>query len=122
MIASVRKLRETTSSDCREQFLALLSLIKEQARFAFRDQPFDRRQELVAEVIANAFVAFKRLVERGLSDMVYATPLAQYAIRQVRGGRRVGTKLNVRDVSPETSLTICRSGRRWIKPRLGIAV
>jgi hypothetical protein len=101
MIATVRKLRETTSSDCREQFLALLSPIKEQARFAFRDQPFDRRQELVAEVIANAFVAFTRLVRRGLSDVVYATPLAQYAIKQVRGGRRVGTKLNVRDVSSE---------------------
>lgn len=101
MIASVRKLRETTSSDCREQFLTLLSPIKEQARFAFRDQRFDRRQDLVAEVIANAFVAYKRLVERGLSDVVYPTPLAQYAIRQVRGGRRVGTKLNVRDVSAE---------------------
>lgn len=101
MSARVRQLREMTSSDCREQFLALLSPIKEQARFAFRNQPLDRRQELVAEVIANAFVAFKRLVERGLSDMVYATPLAQYAIRQVRGGRRVGTKLNVRDVTSE---------------------
>ncbi len=101
MIANVRKIRQTTSSVCREQFELLLPLIREQARFAFRDQPSERRQDLVAEVIANAFVACKRLVERGLSDVVYPTPLAQYAIKQVRAGRRVGSKLNVRDVSSE---------------------
>ena len=101
MIARVRKFRQSTVSDCREQFLSLLPLIEEQARFAFRSQPFERRQELTAEVIANAFVAFKRLVERGLFDVVYPTPLAQFAIKQVRGGRRVGSKLNVRDASSE---------------------
>jgi hypothetical protein len=31
---------------CRDQFLSLLPPIEEQARFAFRDQPFERRQEL----------------------------------------------------------------------------
>ena len=39
-----------------------------------------------------------RLVELGKQDVAYATPLAQYAIRQVRSGRRVGSKLNQRDV------------------------
>ncbi len=34
-------------------------------------------------------------------EVVYPTPLAQYAIKQVRDGRRVGAKLNVRDVSSE---------------------
>lgn len=101
MIANVRKIRQTTSSVCREQFVSLLPLIEEQARYAFRNQTFERREELIAEVIANAFVAFKRLVERGLSDVVYPTPLARYAIKQVRAGRRVGAKLNVRDVSSE---------------------
>jgi len=99
MIASARKLRRAT----REQFLSIMPLIEEQARFAFRDKPFEARRELIAEVVANAFVAFVRLVRRGLSDVVYPTPLAQYAIKQVRGGRRVGTKLNVRDVSSEYS-------------------
>ena len=56
---------------------------------------------LIAEVIANAWVAFKRLMERGLERVIYATPLAGYAIRQVRSGRRVGTMLNVRDVTSE---------------------
>ena len=40
-----------------------------------------------------------RLVERGRKDIAFASPLAGYAIRQVRSGRCVGTKLNVGDVS-----------------------
>ena len=101
MIASVQRIHQTHTTARNEQFLSLLPLIKKQARFAFRDKPHGHRQELISEVIANAFVAFNRLVERGLSDVVYAMPLAQYAIKQVCGGRRVGAKLNVRDVSSE---------------------
>ena len=58
----------------------------------------EERAELVQEVVANAFVAFARLVELGRREIVYATPLAGYAIRQVLGGRRVGSRLNKRDV------------------------
>lgn len=81
------------------RFLAMLPTIQEQARFAFRSEPAERRQDLIAEVVANCWVAFVRLVERGLLEIIYPTPLAQYAIKQVRDGRRVGAKLNVRDVS-----------------------
>ena len=35
------------------------------------------------------------------ADIAYATPLAKFAIRQYRDGRRLGSKLNVRDVSSE---------------------
>ena len=101
MIVSANRMRRITASACREKFLSLLPSIREQARFAFRHEQRERQQELVAEVAANAFVAFARLVERGLLEVVYATPLAQYAIKQVRDGRRVGAKLNVRDVSSE---------------------
>ena len=85
----------------REHFLSLLPAIVEQARFAFRHKRSERREELVAEVVANCWVAFVRLVERGLTEIIYARPLAQYAIKQVRDGRRVGCKLNVRDISSE---------------------
>lgn len=85
----------------RQRFLSLLPAIVEQARFAFRHHRLERREELVAEVVANCWVAFTRLVERGLVELVYATPLARYAIKQVRDGRRVGGTLNVRDVSSE---------------------
>ena len=83
------------------KFLELLPAIDNQARVAFRSEPAERRQDLIAEVIANCWVAFVRLMERGLEDMVYPTPLAQYAIRQVRSGRKVGSQLNVRDGSTE---------------------
>jgi len=85
----------------RKLFLSLLPAIVEQARFAFRHRRLEEREEFVAEVVANCWVAFTRLVERRLTEIIYATPLAQYAIKQVRDGRRVGCKSNVRDVSTE---------------------
>ena len=94
MIASVCTIRTRE-----ERFLEMLPQIQAQARFAFRKELPGRRQELIAEVIANCWVAFVRLLERGLEDLIYPTPLAQYAIRQTRDGRKVGGRLNVRDVS-----------------------
>jgi hypothetical protein len=101
MIARAKQTRRPTVSACYVKFLSLLPAIQEQARFAFRNEEPERRQELTAEVIANCWVAFVRLVERGLLEVVYPTPLAQFAIKQVRDGRRVGAKLNVRDVSSD---------------------
>jgi len=99
MIARARPVRRPTASAICAKFLTLLPAIRDQARFACRGEDPERRQEFVAEVIANCWVAFVRLVEGGLITVVYPTPLAQYAIKQVRDGRRVGAKLNVRDVS-----------------------
>jgi hypothetical protein len=99
MIASAKRMRQMAVSACYAKFLSLLPKIRDQACFAFRTEKPERRQELIAEVVANCWVAFVRLVERGLLEVVYPTPLAQYAIKQVRDGRRVGAKLNVRDVS-----------------------
>ena len=82
-----------------DRFSQMLPLIHEQASHAFRKELPERREELIAEVIANCWAAFVRLVERGAIDVAYATPLAQFAIRQIRDGRRVGSKLNVLDVS-----------------------
>jgi hypothetical protein len=102
MIARAKKSpRNSSVFACREKFLSILPAIREQARFAFRNENPERRQELTAEVIANCWAAFVRLVERGLIDVVYPTPLAGYAIKQVLVGRRVGAKLNVLDVSSE---------------------
>ncbi len=99
MIAPLR----TRSLDCytesvREKFLQLLPLIRQQAVFAFRGLRAEAREELTEEVVANSFSAFAQLVRRGKAAFAYATPLAQYAVRQVRAGRRVGNRLNVNDV------------------------
>ena len=101
MIVSAKRMRQTAASVSYAKFLSLLPAIREQARFAFRQEEPERRQELIAEVVANCWAAFVRLVERGMIDVVYPTPLAGYAIKQVRDGRRVGAKLNVLDVSSE---------------------
>lgn len=98
MIAHVDKLRAQTLQD---RFLDMLPQIRSQARVAFRGESGEAREELITEVIANCWAAYVRLMDRGLDDVVYPTPLALYAIRQVREGRRVGSKLNVNDVSSE---------------------
>jgi hypothetical protein len=79
-------------------FTDLLPKIRAQARFAFRHLKPEAKAEAVEEVIANAFVAYRRLEELGKVDLAYPTPLAQYAIKQYRDGRRVGCKPCGRDV------------------------
>ena len=53
MIARPRQIRRPIASAYSVTFLSLLPAIREQARFAFRCQPPERRRELIAEVVAN---------------------------------------------------------------------
>ena len=101
MIAIARPYTPAASHD---QFLAMLPMIRENARFAFRHCKSDVREELIAEVVANAYCAFTRLARQGREDMAYATPLATYAIRQVRSGRGVGQPRNVHDLFSPTEV------------------
>ena len=82
-------------------FLTMLPTITTNARIAFRHLDPEAREEAVAECIANAFVAYVRLVELGKASLAYPTPLAHYAIAQIHAGRKVGAKMNVRDVMSE---------------------
>ncbi len=77
----------------------------------------EAREELVQEVIANAFRTWRRLVQQGKEAVAYATPLAQYAIRQVRSGRQIGSPQNAKDIlSPQArrvhGISIERISRR----------
>ncbi len=81
-----------------ESFLEMLPAIRRYAQHAFCGRDPVEREELIAEVVADAFVAFRRLTELGKQELAYATPLAMYAVRHVRSGRRVGTPVNKRDV------------------------
>ncbi len=102
MIAPIRLAEQTCNSDsARDRFLTMLPQIRAQALVAFRKLRAELRAELVQEVIANAYCAFVRLVQQGKEDVAFQTPLAWYAIRQIRDGRRVGSKRNVRDISAE---------------------
>ena len=77
-----------------DRFLAMLPQIRRQALAAFRRQRSEAREELIQEVVANSYRTWVLLVRRGKESVAYPTPLAQYAIRQVRDGRRVGGRLN----------------------------
>jgi hypothetical protein len=100
MIAPAKRTpREQDATASNERFLQMLPGIKRAARMEFGGLDPEARAEKTQEVIANAFVAYSRLVEQGKEELAYPTPLAMYAIRQVKSGRHVGSKLNIRDVS-----------------------
>ena len=80
-------------------FLAMLPVIRNYARGAFRHLNADLRQDLTQEVVANALVAYVRLFEQGRIALAYPTILARFGIAQVNDGRRVGASLNIKDVS-----------------------
>ena len=98
MIARVKRPTSHRKTSARHaEFLAMLPAIRSSAQIAFRKLPPELRHDLIQEVVANSFVAFARLVERGQADRASATPLAHYAIAQVRVGRRVGSRLRIGD-------------------------
>jgi len=99
MIALLKKpSRRLSQSAAHAKFLEMLPRIRRQASLAFRLKSPDVREEMIAEVVANAYCAYCRLVERGKEDVAYATPLASFAIRQIRSGRQVGGSLSARDI------------------------
>ena len=80
-------------------FMRLAPVICREARFAFRQLDPEARAEAIQEVLVAALVTFVRLVELGKPHLAYPTVLARYGIAQYRCGRRVGSRLNIRDVS-----------------------
>ena len=89
------------SSHCSQpdDFLRLLPPIQRFARQAFRRLDLDIREDAIQEVVANAFAAYHRLLERGKAHVIAPGPLARFAIAQTRAGRRVGGQLNIDDVT-----------------------
>jgi len=86
------------AKDWQAVLLAMLPAIRKYASSAFRDLPPEAKQDAIIEVVANCTVAVARLAVRGMLDVAYPRPLAKFAIRQYRDGRRVGKRANVRDV------------------------
>lgn len=86
-------------SNWQQRFLALLPVIVNYVRPAFRELGPEAKAEAVQEAVANALVAYSRLVEQGRESVAFATVLAKFAIAQVRSGRQVGGRLNIKDIS-----------------------
>lgn len=98
MIAFARQQQPCRGRGWKRRFLELLPRIRNYARFAFRSLNASEREEAVAEVVAGAFCAFRRLVQLGKSELAYAVPLARYGVAQYRTGRRVASRMNAGDV------------------------
>jgi hypothetical protein len=81
-----------------EVFLRLLPAIRQHARISFRHLTPERREDCIEEAICNACCAVARLAELNKLDLAYAGPLARYGVAQVRDGRKVGCRLNIKDV------------------------
>lgn len=90
--------RNRRSAEAWDAFLVLLPAIQRHARIAFRHLTGEAKQDAIAEIVANAAVAFARLVELGKIDLAYASALARFAVRQFHDGRRVGSRLRINDV------------------------
>ncbi len=104
MITIAKPLHKDVKEQENHRFVEMLPRIRRQASVAFRRLRPDRKDELIQEVVANAYCVFVRLVDRGKADLAYATPLAKFAIWQVTAGRQVGSKPNLRDVlSPQAN-------------------
>ena len=96
--------QEPETSSWQQRFLQLLPRIRSQAQSRFRHLPPEAREEATAEVIASSLVSYARLVALGQEDRAFATTLVRYAIAQFRAGRRVGSPMNVRDLTSD----LCR--------------
>jgi hypothetical protein len=95
----------------------MVPIIRRHARNRLRHLRPAEREEAVEEVVASAFVSFARLIARCQGHRAFATPLAEYALKGLRGGRRVGARLNRRDVTSryctvKTGVTVT-SLNRW---------
>ena len=97
-----------------DKFIEMLPVIIRYAAACFRHLDAEAKEDAVAEVIANCFQAYVRLVELGKQDLVYPTVLASFAVRRFRDGRRVGNKLSKNDISSP----YCQRSRRIDVERL----
>ena len=102
MIAQIKRRKSNTKSPAwHSRFLAMLPVIRRNARIAFHGARPEHREELTQEVIASSFATYARLVELGKEELAYPYPLARFAIGQVRAGRQLGNSRRSREVMSE---------------------
>src|SRR4051812_10304292 len=80
-------------------FLTILPRIELHGSISFRYvRCQDRRQNLIAEMVALAWAWFVRLAEKGKDGTQFPTALATFAARAVRSGRRLCGQERAKDV------------------------
>jgi hypothetical protein len=97
--ASATNSLSTGEQPWHEAFLKLVPTIRKHAIIRFRRlSPVDR-EEAVQEVVASSLLSFLRLIENKKEHLIFAGRLAHYAVLQFRDGRRVGNRLNCKDIT-----------------------
>lgn len=96
---STNSSRTSTPACWQAAFLSLLPEIRRRLRWAFRDLHSEEREEAVQEGICNCCLAFSRLCQLGRPEAATARSLCQFAAAHYRVGRRVGARMNARDVT-----------------------
>jgi hypothetical protein len=79
----------------------MLPAIRRQTARYVRHLSNEAHDDAFHEIVADTVVAYARLAELGKEDLAYPTPLVKYAWAKYRAGRRVGNRLNVRNVMSE---------------------
>jgi hypothetical protein len=98
MIAVAKPFSVSEPDASTPDFLDLLPQIRRTAGCSFRGLNAEAREEAIQEVVATAFKWYDRLVRSGRGALVYAGPLARFAVRHVRSGRTCASRLNGRDL------------------------
>ena len=84
-------------NESKVKFLKMLPQIERQLSYAFRRLKPDARAEALQDGVVNCYLAYARLVQQGRDERAFACALASFAIRQIRAGRKSGTRSNCRD-------------------------
>ena len=95
-------------------FEAMIPIIEKHAKISFRHLNPDAREEAIQETICNACQAYFRLVEQSKTEVAHASVLASFGVAQTREGRKVGSSLNVCDVSSD----YCQKRKNIVVKRL----
>ena len=99
MIAPAKPVRSSKSPVAwHKGFLAMVPIIQRHAKIAFRHLGAEAREEMIQGVVCNCCRAYARLAELNKTDLAYPTVLARFGVAQAKAGRRVGGKLNCRDI------------------------
>jgi len=82
-----------------DDFLPLMTVVQRHAAVVFRGLPQVEREEAIAEAVASAFLAYRRLCDRGIDPVrEFPSMMATFAVRQVKDGRHVGSRMSSKDV------------------------
>lgn len=97
MVAPANARSASISNESKARFLTMLPQIEWQLSYAFRRLEPEARDEAMQDGVVNCYLAYVRLVNQGREHRAFPSALARFAVRQIRSGRKCGTRLNCRD-------------------------